>query len=106
MRARILSHLKGKVWIDQEDKHWAKADANGIDPFTLGFGIIAKLEQGAHLYFEQIRLEDGTWVTRETGVRAIARVALLKRIGIEQISTFRDYRKVPSGSEVDDSTGR
>jgi hypothetical protein len=106
MRAKILSHLKGKVWIDQEDKLWTKVDAVGIDPFSLGFGIIAKLEQGAHLYFEQTRLEDGTWVMRQSGIRATAHVAMVKRMGIHRVSTFHDYRKVPSGSEVDDSTGK
>jgi hypothetical protein len=106
MRAKIFPHLKGKIWIDQQDKMWTKADAIGIDPLTVGFGIIAKLEQGAHFYFEQARMEDGTWVLRQSGLRAIAHIAMMKRIAIDRISTFKDYRKVPAGVEVYESTGR
>lgn len=107
MRARIFPHLKGKVWIDEQDYLWTKADATAIDPFTVGFGIIAKLEQGAHLYFDQTRMPDGVWLLRDSGLRAVAHIAIVKRIGIEQVSTFDNFRKVPSGVEVvDDSSGK
>jgi hypothetical protein len=106
MRAQIFPHLKGKVWVDQQDYLWTKAEAVAIDPFSVGFGIIARLEQGAHLYFDQTRLPDGVWLLRDSGIRAIAHFAIVKRIGIEQVSTFDNFRKVPSGVQVvEDSTG-
>jgi hypothetical protein len=106
MRAKIFPHLKGRVWIDQQDYLWTKADATAADAFTVGFGIIAKLEQGAHLYFDQIRMPDGVWLLHESGLRAIAHVAMVKRIGIEHVSTFDNFRKVPSGvAVVEESTG-
>jgi hypothetical protein len=107
MRSKIFSHLKGKVWIDEQDYLWTKAEAVAIDAFTVGFGIIARLEQGAHLYFNQTRSPDGVWLLRDSGVRAVAHIAVVKRIGIEQVSTFDNFRKVPSGVEVvADSTGK
>lgn len=106
MRAKIFPHLRGRIWVDEQDKLWTKADAVGIDSFSLGFGMIAKLEQGAHLYFEQARMKDGTWVLKESGLKAVAHFALVKRIGIDQVSVFLDYRKVPPGTDVDDSTER
>lgn len=106
MRAQLFPHLKGKVWIDQEDLLWARAEATASDPITVGFGIIAKLEQGAHLYFDQTRMPDGVWLLRNSGLRAIAHVAIVKRIGIEQVSTFDNFRKLPAGVlTMEDSTG-
>jgi hypothetical protein len=106
MRAQIFPHLKGKVWIDQQDFLWTKAEAVAIDPFSVGFGIIAKLEQGAYLYFDQTRWPDGVWLLRDSGIHAIAHVAVVKRIGIEQESTFDNFRKAPAGVQVvEDSTG-
>jgi hypothetical protein len=105
-RAKIFPHLKGKIWIDQSDKLWTKVDATGIDAFSVGFGIVAKLEQGAHIYFEQDRLEDGTWVMRQSGLRANTRVALVKRIAIDRLWTYRDYQKVPAGLDLDASAGK
>jgi hypothetical protein len=106
MRAKIFPHIKGRIWIDQSDKLWTKVDAIGIDAFSVGFGIVAKLEQGAHLYFEQDRLEDGTWVLRQAGLRANTRVAMVKRIAVDRLSTYRDYQKVPAGFDLDASAGK
>jgi hypothetical protein len=107
MRSKIFPYLKGRVWIDEQDYLWTKAEAVAIDAFTVGFGIIAKLEQGAHLYFDQTRSPDGVWLLRDSGVRAVAHIAVVKRIGIEHVSTFDNFRKVPSDVEVvEDSTGK
>jgi hypothetical protein len=58
------------------------------------------------LYFDQTRLPDGVWLLRGSGLHAIAHIALVKRIGIEQVTTFEKFRKVPPGVQlVDDSTG-
>jgi hypothetical protein len=104
LRAQIFPHVKGKLWIDEQDHLWTKAEANAFDPLSVGFGVIATLEQGAHLYFEQIRQPDGVWLLHGFGIRAAVRVALVKRIGIEQVSTYDNFRKVPAGAEiVDDS---
>ena len=74
---------------------------------AIGFGIIAKLEQGAHLYFDQTRSLDGVWLLRGSRLTAVAHIAIVRRIGIEQVSTFDNFRKVPSGVEVvEDSTGK
>jgi hypothetical protein len=106
LRQQVLPHLKGKVWIDQQDYLWTKAEAIAIDQFSVGFGIIARLEQGARLYFDQIRQPDGVWLLRESGIRAIAHVAIVKRIGIEEATTFGNFQKVPAGVEVvEDSAG-
>jgi hypothetical protein len=104
LRAQIFPHVKGKLWIDEQDHLWTKAEANAFDPLSVGFGVIAKLEQGAHLYFEQIREPDGVWLLRGFGIRAVVHVALVKRIGIEQVSTFDNFRKVPAGVEVVDDS--
>jgi hypothetical protein len=104
LRAQIFPHLNGKIWIDEEDYLWTKAEAFAKDPFTVGFGIIAKLDEGAHLYFDQIRMPDGVWLLRDSGLRAIAHVAIVKRIGIEQVSTFDNFTKVPPGVQVVDDT--
>jgi hypothetical protein len=103
MRAKMLPHLKGKIWVDEDDKLWSRVDATGVDAFAVGLGVVAKLDPGAQLHFERDRLEDGTWVLRQSEVRANTRVAMVKRISIDRSSTFRDYRKTPAGFELDAS---
>ena len=103
MRASIFPHVRGKIWIDQKDYLWSKAEADAFEPISLGFSLIAKLDEGAHLFFEQVRMNDGTWLLQKSGLRAFARVALVKRVAIDQITVYRNFRTVPAGAEVDDT---
>jgi hypothetical protein len=103
MQTQMLAHMKGKVWIDQQDNQWTKVDAVATDAVSMGFGLVAKLDQGAHFSFQQMRLDDGVWVMRESGMRAVIHVALVKRISIDQLSKFENYRKMPVSVEADDS---
>jgi hypothetical protein len=106
LRSQIFPHLRGRIWIDEQDYVWTKAEADATDPISVGFGIVAKLDQGAHLYFEQTRMPDGVWLLHDWGVRAAVRIALVKRIGIEQVSSFDNFRKVPPGVVVADDSAR
>jgi hypothetical protein len=103
IETQMLAHLTGKVWIDEDEYIWTKADAVASEPIAFGFGMIAKLDRGAHLYFRQMRLEDGVWVQSESGIRAVMHVAMVKRIAIDQVTRFENYRKAPAGAEVGDS---
>ncbi|MGH9645249.1 MAG: hypothetical protein ACRD4E_00410, partial [Bryobacteraceae bacterium] len=60
-RAEILTHLRGRIWVDQADYQWVKTEATVIDPISFGLGVI-KLESGAVLNFEQVRVNDEVWL--------------------------------------------
>lgn len=102
MRGQFFRHIKGKIWIDERDHVWTKAEAVAIEPISFGFGIIAKLDTGAHLSFQQTREPDGVWLVRSTAIRAIAHIAIVKRIAVEQVSRYDNFRKVPPGVIVVD----
>ena len=103
MRASIFPHIRGKIWIDEKEYLWAKAEADAFEPISAGLSIVAKLEEGAHLFFEQARMSDGTWLLQKSGVRANARVMMVKRVAIDQTSVYRNFRSLPAGAEVDDT---
>ena len=47
-----------------------------------------------------MRLNDELWVPREISLRASARLALLKKVNVDQEVTFSDYRKFQSDSRI------
>jgi hypothetical protein len=102
-KAQIFTHLRGRIWIDQADLLWVKADAKALEPFSIGFSALAKLDQGARLFFEQTRLPDGTWVSTRVGVIANARVAMLKHISIDNLTTSDNFRKVAPETRLHDA---
>ncbi len=103
LKAEIFLHLKGRIWIDQEDLMWMKAEASAIEPFALGFSALAKLDKGARLFFEQTRLADGTWVTTRAGLKANARLAMLAHIALENLSMSENFRKVAPETRLHDA---
>jgi len=47
-----------------------------------------------------MRVNDELWVPKEVSLKASARLALLKKVDIEQESTFSEYRKFRTDSRV------
>jgi hypothetical protein len=98
-RAEILTHLRGKIWVDQADYQWVKTQAEVIDPISFGLGLI-KLEAGAVLNFEQVRVNDEVWLPSLISVRADARLVYLKKLREELDITYRDYKKFQADSRI------
>jgi len=103
LKAQIFPHLRGRLWIDQADLLWIKADANAVEPFSIGFSALAKLDEGARLFFEQTRLTDGTWVSSKFGIKANARLAMLKHISIDNLTISDNFRKVAPETKLHDA---
>lgn len=69
---KLLSKLSGKVWITKADYQWAKVECDLMDDFTVGW-FLFKLHQGAHLEFEQVRINDEVWLPRSFFVQGSGR---------------------------------
>ena len=98
-RAEILAHLRGKIWVDQADYQWAKAEVEVIDPISFGLGLV-KLAAGAVLNFDQVRVNEEVWLPAHVSVRADARLAYLKKLRAEVDITYRDYQKFQADSRI------
>ena len=89
-----------KLWIDQKDVQWVKADAVAMGTIHFGW-FIASLAKGSHIVIEQTRLPDGAWVPFRLEARASARTFFSKH-NFEEDITYSNYRK--SGVEQARST--
>lgn len=98
-RAEILSHLRGKIWVDQSDYQWVKAEVEVIDPISFGLGLV-RLAAGAVLNFDQVRVNDEVWLPAHITVRADARLAYLRKLREELDVTYRDYQKFQADSHI------
>ncbi len=98
-RAEMLAHLRGKIWVDQADYQWVKAEVTVIDPISFGLGLV-KLESGAVLNFDQVRVNEEVWLPAHISVRADARLVYLRKLREELDITYRDYKKFQADSRV------
>jgi hypothetical protein len=96
--AWILSKFRGKIWIDKQDYEWSKVDCESIDTVRIGL-FVARLNKGAHVMFEQTRVNDEVWLTRHSIVRFDARL-LVKRANREEEQTFSNFKKFSADSRI------
>jgi len=100
-RSDLLSKFRGRLWIDQQDYQWVRVEAETIAPVRFGW-ILAKLDPGARMTFEQRRVHGEVWLPSHAWMRLGARLALLKRLDAEVEVTWRDYRKFQAESRITD----
>ncbi len=97
--SKYLPKLKGRLWIDKEDYEWAKVQAESIDTVSIGW-ILARVQEGSKLEFIQHRAGPDLWFPQMVSLDATVRVLLVKKLGLETITRFRDYRKFQADSHV------
>jgi hypothetical protein len=97
--ADILPKIKGKIWIDQQEYNWVKAEAETID--TISFGLfVARIHKGSQFRFDQVRLNNEVWLMRRFYLNGSARLLLFKNEAIEQEDTFSNYKKFTTGTKI------
>lgn len=94
--AKMFSRVEGKLWVDKQDFGWIKVDGQVTQSFSMGL-ILARVERGSHITFEQTRVGNAVWVPKRIEVRATARILFLKSLDIERILTYSDYQLAADG---------
>ena len=56
--ANMLVHLQGKLWVDKQDQHLAKAEVEVVDTISVGLFLV-RLAKGSRAAFRQTRVNDG-----------------------------------------------
>ena len=104
-RAKFLTKVRARIWIDQKEYQWVKVDAEALDKVSFGFHLI-QIEPGATLRFEQTRINDEVWLPATAKVYVNARLALFKQLHSEVDIQFRDYKKFQAESHMVGEEGR
>jgi hypothetical protein len=104
-RAKFITKLRAKVWIDKSEYQWVKVDAEAMDKLSFGFHMV-QIEPGATIHFEQTRINDEVWLPAAAKVYVNARLALFKKMHSEVDIQFRDYKKFQADSHLVGGEGR
>jgi hypothetical protein len=96
---KMLSKVKGQVWIDKADGQWVRLDISVIDTISVGL-FIARIHKGAHVVAEQTKVNDEVWLPKHVAVQIDLRLALVKDHHDDVDMTFRDYKKFRSETKI------
>jgi hypothetical protein len=97
-RWELLTKFKGRLWIDQNELQWVRAEVETIAPVSFGW-VLASLEPGARLTFQQSRLNSELWLPSKATTELKARLGF-KKIRTSAVVTWQDYRKYRTDSRI------
>ena len=97
--AKILPHVRGKLWIDQRSYHWMKLEAQVIHPVSWGLFLV-RLDPGARIRFGETRVNDEVWLPQHISVAASARLGVFKKLRVQEDTTYKNFRKFQTDSRL------
>lgn len=92
---KVLTGMRGRLWIDKEDKQWVKVDAKVIHPVS--FYAVATVGPGTEFVFEQAPVEPGIWQPSHFAVRVNSTVLWVARNSAED-ERYTNYRRIAGES--------
>lgn len=97
--AKILPHVRGRLWIDQKTFDWVKLDATVIDSISWGLFLV-RLDKGAHIQIDETRVNYEVWLPRWISITASARLGIFKQLRVQQDTTYKNFRKFQTDSRI------
>ncbi len=99
MAGALLTKMKARFWVDQQDYQWVRVDAETLDSVTFG-AILLRVGKGAHIEMEQTRVNDEVWLPKRIALQGSARLLLFKGIREQIEFTYSNYHKFQADSRV------
>ena len=90
---KILKKLKGRAWIDERDHELIRIEIDLLDTISFGFGMLARLNPGAHAMFQRRLVNNEIWLPAQVHFSGSARVLLVKGVRVDTTSEYSDYKK-------------
>lgn len=91
-KARVLTGMKGRLWIEKGSYHWAKVHAEVFTPVEFGF-FVAKVRPGTQFELLQTPLADGAWLPSRFSQSINARVLGLYSIRNRTDEYYSAYQR-------------
>lgn len=89
--AKVLSGMKGTVWIDSENFHAIRGDCDVIAPVPI-YGILARVLPGTHIEIRMAPVTAATWlVTRFAMTLMVSKFWFFNSMEVTE-STYSEYR--------------
>jgi hypothetical protein len=88
--ARVLTGMRGKLWIERTSLQWVKVDVEVFRPVSIA-GFFARVEPGTRFELEQEPVSPGIWLPSHFAVRSRSKVVFLFNHQTDEDDTYFDY---------------
>jgi hypothetical protein len=95
-KARVLKGMQGQMWIDKQQYHWVRVQAEVTEPVSLAF-FIAKVNPGTRFELQQAKF-GGYWLPKYFIQTVRASVLGLYGFRSQEETFYSDYREAKTGT--------
>lgn len=89
----LSKKIQGTIWVDEADRVVAHLDVTFNDNFRIGGGLVASIEKGSNLHFDQAPVNGEIWLPTGGEANIQARLLLLKGIREHDMERDFDYKR-------------
>ena len=100
---RVLTGMKGRLWIDKKEHQWVKAEAEVVNPVSF-YGFLAKVGPGTKFLLEQAPVSEGLWLPKHFNVKVNASALGFINEDSRSDETYRDYKPMSKAMAQLEST--
>jgi len=90
LASKVLSGMRGTVWIDKENLHAIRVECEVTTPVPV-YGVLAKVLPGTHIEFGMAPVTSSTWLIGELSMKLIVSKLVFKSREVTG-STYSRYR--------------
>ena len=90
--SKVLTGMRGTLWIDRQTFQWVKVQADVIHPVSIE-GFLAKVEPGTRFEMEKAPVGNGIWLPKHFTMTSNARILSVIHHGNHGDETYFDYQK-------------
>ena len=103
METKVLTGLKGKLWVDESSFRWVKVQAEAVKPISIG-GFLARVEPGTQFELQERPINAEIWLSRLFKMQARAKILFLVNKSSDTNESYFNYE--PNGKLSIDSCKR
>jgi hypothetical protein len=95
--AKVLTGMKGKLWIDTATFQWVKVEAEVIHTVSIQ-GFLARVEPGTRFELQQAPVAKDVWFPTYFAVKSRAKVLFFFSRNSQEQDTYFNYRKASAAN--------
>jgi len=103
LEARILTGIRGDVWIDPSDERVVRISGNLFRSVDYGWGLLGVLSRGGRLLIVQSNTPSVGWQIASLVLQLRGKAVLIKTLRLNTTEDASDYHRVPSAWNYHDA---
>ncbi len=92
-KARVLTGMHGKLWLDKSDYHWVKVEAEVVKPVSIE-GFLARVYPGTRFALEKAPVSNGIWEPTRFSMSVVSKILGFISHNSQEEDTYSNYRPV------------